>query len=151
VDENEDTLPQPVKTNKSSCCNDDDCAAPVAGGPRLGKLKGLGESKRKRKPEGAAPKPDKGGIKMLPLIMMIIVFLPAGELFASASRHLQHLHMPYVCDEVRVCLLFLHFVQHALMACVTPSNHTLSFTFAFPCNTHFYATARSAASDHLHV
>jgi hypothetical protein len=81
VDENEeDTLPQPVKTNKSSCCNDDDCAAPVAGGPRLGKLKGLGESKRKRKPEGAAPKPDKGGIKMLPLIMMIIVFLPAGEL-----------------------------------------------------------------------
>jgi hypothetical protein len=91
VDENdEDTLPQPVKA-KSSCCNDDECAAPVSGGPRLGKLKGLGESKRKRKPDGAAPKPDKGGIKMLPLIMMIIVFLPAGELSWHCFTYLQTL------------------------------------------------------------
>lgn len=79
--------------NGDACCNDDGCGiksrlstrapppdAPVAGGPRLGKLKGLGETagKRSKAKKKSSDEPmTVGGIKVLPLVMLILIFGPA--------------------------------------------------------------------------
>ncbi|CAM9363682.1 unnamed protein product, partial [Chrysoparadoxa australica] len=49
---------------------------PTSGGPRLGSLKGLGgERRRKKRPEGDAPK--KEGISWMPLIFLFVILGPA--------------------------------------------------------------------------
>ncbi|KAG5190499.1 hypothetical protein JKP88DRAFT_232320 [Tribonema minus] len=57
----------------------DDNVQPVSGGPRLGKLKGLGESKKRKGGSKGVPAeaPAKGGLNWMPIILMFVVFGPA--------------------------------------------------------------------------